>query len=261
MTLIEYVCQDVLNVIRFSVLIGYKVRRRSAMLLEMNERASSSKRTRHIEIWYYYVADWVAKGDLRVVWCPADEMIADFLTKPLQGKAFVKFWDLLMEAVWLYLEQIIFQFRFGALLGTQVHHRSVLGRCRHCSGNYKAWGASGRKYEARIVIFRILAVVDRFSWISWKAESHQGKSESHWKKRKAIEESRKPLKKVGKPLRKIGFRARKIGFQEGKIWIFPKRFSSIWQFWRLVFLRNLLPCVRMDLLCWTQVITTKIKSS
>jgi hypothetical protein len=99
MTLIEYVCQDVLNVIRFGVLIRYKVLRRSAMLLEMNGQASSSKRTRHIEIWYYYVADRVAKGDLRVVWCPTDEMIAEFLMKPLQGKAFVKFWDLLMGAV------------------------------------------------------------------------------------------------------------------------------------------------------------------
>jgi hypothetical protein len=29
MTLIEYVCQDVLNVIRFGVLIGYKIRCRS----------------------------------------------------------------------------------------------------------------------------------------------------------------------------------------------------------------------------------------
>ncbi len=71
----------------------------SAMRLETNGRASSSKHTRHIEIRYYYVADRVAKGDLRVVWCPMDEMIADFLTKPLQGKAFVKFWDLLMGAV------------------------------------------------------------------------------------------------------------------------------------------------------------------
>jgi hypothetical protein len=97
MTLIEYVCQDELNVIRFSVLIGYKVCRKSAMLLETNGQASSSKRTRHIAIRYYYVANQVAKGDLRVVWCPTDEMIADFLlTKPLQGKAFVKFWDLLM---------------------------------------------------------------------------------------------------------------------------------------------------------------------
>ncbi len=72
---------------------------KSAMLLETNGRASSSKRTRHIEIWYYYVADQVAKGDLRVVWHPTDKMIADFLTKPLQGKAFVKFQDLLMGAV------------------------------------------------------------------------------------------------------------------------------------------------------------------
>ena len=62
MTLIEYVCQDVLNVIRFGVLIGHKVRRRSAMLLEMNRQALSSKRTRHIESRYYNVADQVAKG-------------------------------------------------------------------------------------------------------------------------------------------------------------------------------------------------------
>ncbi len=72
---------------------------KSVMLLETNGHASSSKRTRHIEIWYYYVADQVAKGDLRVVWCPMDKMIVDFLTKPLQGKAFVKFWDLLMGAI------------------------------------------------------------------------------------------------------------------------------------------------------------------
>jgi hypothetical protein len=72
---------------------------KSAMLLETNGRASSSKRTWHIEIRYYYVADQVAKGDLRVVWCPTDKMIVDFLTKPLQGKAFVKFWGLLMGAV------------------------------------------------------------------------------------------------------------------------------------------------------------------
>jgi hypothetical protein len=68
MTLIEYVCQDILNVIRFGVLIGYKVCRKIAMLLETNGQTSSSKHTRHIEIWYYCVADQVAKGDLRVVW-------------------------------------------------------------------------------------------------------------------------------------------------------------------------------------------------
>ncbi len=72
---------------------------KSAMLLETNGPALSSKHTRHIEIWYYYVANRVAKRDLRVIWCPTDKMIANSLTKPLQGKAFVKFWDLLMGAV------------------------------------------------------------------------------------------------------------------------------------------------------------------
>ncbi len=38
------------------------------------------------------------------------------------------------------------------------------------SGNYEARGASGGKYEAQIVIFRILAAVNRFSRISRKAE-------------------------------------------------------------------------------------------
>ena len=66
---------------------------KSAMLLETNGRASSSKRTRHIKIQYYLVAGQVAKRDLRIVWCPTEQMIADFLTKSLQGKTFVKFRD------------------------------------------------------------------------------------------------------------------------------------------------------------------------
>ena len=71
---------------------------KSAMLLEKNQCASSSKCKRHIEIQYYLVANPVAKGDLKIVWCPTKQMIADFLTKPLQGKVFVKFRDLLMGA-------------------------------------------------------------------------------------------------------------------------------------------------------------------
>ena len=72
---------------------------KSAILLETNEQVSSSKYTKHINIWYYYVADRVAKGDLRIVWCPTEKMIADFLTKPLQGKAFAEFRNLLMGAI------------------------------------------------------------------------------------------------------------------------------------------------------------------
>jgi hypothetical protein len=42
---------------------------------------------------------------------------------------------------------------------------------RGASGDYKARGASGGKYKAQMVIFRILAAVNRFSRISWKEES------------------------------------------------------------------------------------------
>jgi hypothetical protein len=60
---------------------------------------SSSKRTKHIKIQYYYVADHIAKGDLLVVRCLISKMIADFLTKPLQGKVFQQFRDELTGAV------------------------------------------------------------------------------------------------------------------------------------------------------------------
>ncbi len=44
-------------------------------------------------------------------------------------------------------------------------------KTRGASGDYEARGASGGKYEAPMVIFCILAAVNRFSRISWKEES------------------------------------------------------------------------------------------
>ena len=79
---------------------------KSAILLDKNGRESSSKRTKHIEVWYYYVADRIEKGDLSVVWCPTDKMIADILTKPLQGKVFQKFRNVLMGAVPMWYDTV-----------------------------------------------------------------------------------------------------------------------------------------------------------
>ena len=61
--------------------------------------ASSSKHIKHIKIRYYYVADHIAKGNLTIVWCPTEKMIVDFFTKPLQGRVFIQFRDLLMGKV------------------------------------------------------------------------------------------------------------------------------------------------------------------
>jgi len=63
----------------------------SAMLLERNGRASSGKRTRHVDIRYFFVTDRINGGEMRIEYCPTDEMDADVLTKPLQGSAFRKF--------------------------------------------------------------------------------------------------------------------------------------------------------------------------
>jgi hypothetical protein len=63
----------------------------SSMLLEKNGRASSSKRTRHINIRYFFVTDRIASKEIRVEYCPTEDMIADFFTKPLQGSLFRKF--------------------------------------------------------------------------------------------------------------------------------------------------------------------------
>jgi hypothetical protein len=64
---------------------------KSAILLERNGKASSSKRTKHIAIRYFFITDRVAKGDLTIAWCPTKDM-----TKPLQGASFRKFRDFIM---------------------------------------------------------------------------------------------------------------------------------------------------------------------
>ena len=49
---------------------------------------SNSDRTRHINIRFFFVSDRLNSGELSVEHMPTDEMIADILTKPLQGEKF-----------------------------------------------------------------------------------------------------------------------------------------------------------------------------
>jgi len=62
----------------------------SAILLEKNGMESSSKRTRHINIRYYFIKDCIDKKYLNVEYCPTDDMIGDYPSKPLQGRKFKK---------------------------------------------------------------------------------------------------------------------------------------------------------------------------
>ena len=69
---------------------------KSAILLEKNGKKSSSKRTRAINIRYFFITDQIEKGNLVIEYCPTDEMTADYMTKPLQGKPFEKMWKRIM---------------------------------------------------------------------------------------------------------------------------------------------------------------------
>jgi hypothetical protein len=69
---------------------------KSTILLAKNGKASSSKRTRALNIRYFFVTDQVEKGNLEIEYCPTGEMLADMLTKPLTGALFLKFKKQLM---------------------------------------------------------------------------------------------------------------------------------------------------------------------
>ena len=65
----------------------------STIKLEENRKMSSGKRTRHINIRYYFITDQIKNGNVVIEYCPTKNMVADFYTKPLQGKLFYKFRD------------------------------------------------------------------------------------------------------------------------------------------------------------------------
>jgi hypothetical protein len=72
---------------------------KSAILLEKNGKALSSKHTKHVNIRYFFITDRVDEGNVSLVWCPTGAMIGDFMTKPLQGALFQKFRDQIIRVV------------------------------------------------------------------------------------------------------------------------------------------------------------------
>jgi hypothetical protein len=68
----------------------------STMAMLKNGR-SHSNRTRHINIRYYWAKDAVDQGDIAIDYLPTEEMLADILTKPLQGELFVKLRKMLLN--------------------------------------------------------------------------------------------------------------------------------------------------------------------
>ena len=64
---------------------GYEMKRttlhqdnQSVIKLLVNGRGSCGKRSRHIDIRYFFVKDRIKKGEFKVEYCPTESMIVDF---------------------------------------------------------------------------------------------------------------------------------------------------------------------------------------
>jgi hypothetical protein len=68
----------------------------SAMKLELHGKASSGKRTCHFDIKFFYFKDLIKRNEMQVKYCPTDEMVADYMTKPLVGSKFIEFKNRIM---------------------------------------------------------------------------------------------------------------------------------------------------------------------
>jgi hypothetical protein len=69
---------------------------KSSILLETNGRGSSGKRTRHISVRYFFIADRVKSKEIRIEYFPTGIMIAEYFTKTLKGLIFRQLRDIIM---------------------------------------------------------------------------------------------------------------------------------------------------------------------
>ena len=68
---------------------------KSVIAMANNGRSYSDK-TRHIKIHHYFVKQYLDNGEFTLNYCPTEDMIADILTKPLQGSQFIKLRNILL---------------------------------------------------------------------------------------------------------------------------------------------------------------------
>ena len=80
---------------------------KSTMLLMKNGRLSAGKRTKHLDIRYFYVKDLLDRGIVELEHCATGDMIADFFTKPIQGRKFQMLRDIILNRK----EESVLQYR------------------------------------------------------------------------------------------------------------------------------------------------------
>ena len=69
---------------------------KSAILLPKNRRRSAGKRSRALNIPHFYVTDLISKECVKIIYYPTNKVIGYFITKPLQGMKFIKFYNIIL---------------------------------------------------------------------------------------------------------------------------------------------------------------------
>ena len=84
-----------INMMNFLVKQGYKINQviigqdNQSSIHLINRGRPASLRTRHINIRYFFLKDLIDRGEVLIKYIPTNDMIADILTKPLQGHQFL----------------------------------------------------------------------------------------------------------------------------------------------------------------------------
>ena len=95
---------------------------KSAILLERNGRNSCTGNSRHVAVRYFFIKDRIDKGEVRVEYLPTGLMLADFYTKPLQGKLFEFFKDYIMG--WKPISDLLVRHEYGTSIKEGVGNRT-----------------------------------------------------------------------------------------------------------------------------------------
>jgi hypothetical protein len=68
----------------------------SAIKLEVNGRTSAGTKSRHLDIRYFWIKETLEILGIKTRHCHTSKMLADFLTKPLQGAVFILLRDAIL---------------------------------------------------------------------------------------------------------------------------------------------------------------------
>lgn len=112
LVVIDDMLPQVLWTLYFLEVQGYDIEKnivyqdnKSTILLEMNGKGSSSKWTKHIKVWYFFVKDKVDNKELSIKYCPTEKMWANTMTKLRQGRDYKEFKAVVMKCLVEYFDQ------------------------------------------------------------------------------------------------------------------------------------------------------------